>query len=85
MKPGLAELPNAVIVPHIASASMWTRSGMVSAKGAGGRAGGKRLGFEVGGGGAKKGTCNGINLPAGREGGGGQSWVPQLGVTRGVV
>jgi hydroxypyruvate reductase 1 len=30
MKPGLAQLPNAVIVPHIASASMWTRSGMVS-------------------------------------------------------
>lgn len=30
MKPGLAELPNIVIVPHIASASMWTRSGMVS-------------------------------------------------------
>jgi hypothetical protein len=29
MKPGLADLPNAVIVPHIASASMWTRSGMV--------------------------------------------------------
>lgn len=29
MAPGLAELPNAVIVPHIASASMWTRSGMV--------------------------------------------------------
>lgn len=30
MKPGLADCPNAVIVPHIASASMWTRSGMVS-------------------------------------------------------
>lgn len=29
MKPGLEKLPNAVIVPHIASASMWTRSGMV--------------------------------------------------------
>ncbi len=29
MAPGLADLPNAVIVPHIASASMWTRSGMV--------------------------------------------------------
>lgn len=29
MKPGLADLPNIVIVPHIASASMWTRSGMV--------------------------------------------------------
>ncbi len=31
MKPGLADCPNAVIVPHIASASMWTRSGMVRA------------------------------------------------------
>lgn len=30
MKPGLADLPNAVIVPHIASASMWTRSGMAT-------------------------------------------------------
>lgn len=30
MKPGLEQCPNAVIVPHIASASMWTRSGMVS-------------------------------------------------------
>ena len=29
MKPGLAECENAVIVPHIASASLWTRSGMV--------------------------------------------------------
>ena len=29
MKPGLADCPNAVIVPHIASASHWTRSGMV--------------------------------------------------------
>jgi hypothetical protein len=29
MKPGLADCPNAVIVPHIASASFWTRSGMV--------------------------------------------------------
>ncbi|CAM6124342.1 unnamed protein product [Calypogeia fissa] len=28
MKPGLAELPNAVVVPHIASASKWTREGM---------------------------------------------------------
>eukprot|EP00898_Chlorokybus_atmophyticus_P001042 jgi/Chlat1/1939/Chrsp153S02247 len=28
MKPGLAELDNAVIVPHIASASQWTRQGM---------------------------------------------------------
>lgn len=30
MKPGLAECKNAVIVPHIASASMWTRSGMAT-------------------------------------------------------
>ena len=30
MKPGLAECDNAVIVPHIASASVWTRAGMVS-------------------------------------------------------
>lgn len=30
MKAGLAEMPNAVIVPHIASASMWTRSGMAT-------------------------------------------------------
>jgi lactate dehydrogenase-like 2-hydroxyacid dehydrogenase len=30
MKPGLRDCPNAVIVPHIASASMWTRGGMVS-------------------------------------------------------
>ncbi len=29
MKPGLADCPNAVIVPHIASASLWTRAGMV--------------------------------------------------------
>lgn len=29
MKPGLEKQPNAVIVPHIASASLWTRSGMV--------------------------------------------------------
>lgn len=29
MKPGLALCENAVLVPHIASASMWTRSGMV--------------------------------------------------------
>ena len=28
MKPGLKELPNVVIVPHIASATIWTRSGM---------------------------------------------------------
>ncbi|KAK9821913.1 hypothetical protein WJX81_003164 [Elliptochloris bilobata] len=30
MKPGLAECENAVIVPHIASASLWTRSGMAT-------------------------------------------------------
>jgi hydroxypyruvate reductase 1 len=30
MKPGLSDCPNAVIVPHIASASMWTRSGMAT-------------------------------------------------------
>ena len=30
MAPGLAECPNAVIVPHIASASMWTRSAMAT-------------------------------------------------------
>lgn len=30
MEPGLAECENAVIVPHIASASMWTRGGMAS-------------------------------------------------------
>ena len=30
MKPGLAECPNAVIVPHIASASLWTRGGMAT-------------------------------------------------------
>ncbi|KIZ02191.1 hypothetical protein MNEG_5762 [Monoraphidium neglectum] len=30
MAPGLADCPNAVIVPHIASASMWTRSGMAT-------------------------------------------------------
>ena len=29
MKAGLEQCNNAVIVPHIASASMWTRSGMV--------------------------------------------------------
>lgn len=29
MKPGLADCENAVIVPHIASASLWTRAGMV--------------------------------------------------------
>ena len=30
MAPGLAACPNAVIVPHIASASLWTRSGMAT-------------------------------------------------------
>lgn len=30
MKPGLADCPNAVIVPHIASASAWTREGMAT-------------------------------------------------------
>ncbi|PNW82816.1 hypothetical protein CHLRE_06g295450v5 [Chlamydomonas reinhardtii] len=30
MKPGLADCANAVIVPHIASASLWTRSGMAT-------------------------------------------------------
>jgi len=30
MKPGLGELPNAVIVPHIASATSWTREGMAT-------------------------------------------------------
>ncbi|MCL1599356.1 MAG: hypothetical protein M3094_09245, partial [Actinomycetia bacterium] len=30
MKPGLAELDNVVIVPHIASATVWTREGMAT-------------------------------------------------------
>ncbi len=30
MAPGLEKCPNAVIVPHIASASLWTRSGMAT-------------------------------------------------------
>jgi hydroxypyruvate reductase 1 len=30
MKPGLAECDNAVVVPHIASASLWTRAGMAT-------------------------------------------------------
>ncbi|PSC68951.1 glycerate dehydrogenase [Micractinium conductrix] len=30
MKPGLADCPNAVIVPHIASATLWTRAGMAT-------------------------------------------------------
>lgn len=29
MAPGLAECQNAVLLPHIASATLWTRSGMV--------------------------------------------------------
>ena len=29
MKPGLAECNNAVVVPHIASASQWTRGGNI--------------------------------------------------------
>lgn len=30
MKPGLSTLPNVVVVPHIASASQWTRAGMAT-------------------------------------------------------
>ncbi|MBT8044799.1 MAG: hypothetical protein KJO79_07600, partial [Verrucomicrobiae bacterium] len=30
MAPGLADLDNVVIVPHIASATVWTREGMAS-------------------------------------------------------
>ena len=30
MKPGLAEQKNAIVVPHIASASKWTREGMAT-------------------------------------------------------
>ncbi|GER35896.1 hydroxypyruvate reductase [Striga asiatica] len=30
MKPGLADMKNAVVVPHIASASKWTREGMAT-------------------------------------------------------
>ena len=30
LKPGLADLQNAVIVPHIASATRWTRQGMAT-------------------------------------------------------
>lgn len=30
MKPGLADLPNVVVVPHIASATRWTREGMAT-------------------------------------------------------
>lgn len=32
MQPGLAECENAVLVPHIASATEWTRSGMVRSR-----------------------------------------------------
>ena len=30
MKPGLKDCPNAVVVPHIASATLWTRAGMAT-------------------------------------------------------
>jgi hydroxypyruvate reductase 1 len=30
LAPGLADLPNAVVVPHIASATVWTRAGMAA-------------------------------------------------------
>lgn len=30
MKPGLSDCPNAVVVPHIASATLWTRAGMAT-------------------------------------------------------
>ncbi|XP_074335826.1 glycerate dehydrogenase HPR, peroxisomal-like isoform X2 [Apium graveolens] len=30
MKPGLADMKNAIIVPHFASASKWTREGMAT-------------------------------------------------------
>jgi hydroxypyruvate reductase 1 len=30
MKPGLSELDNVVIVPHIGSATIWTRQGMAT-------------------------------------------------------
>jgi hydroxypyruvate reductase 1 len=30
MKPGLVELDNVVVVPHIASATVWTRRGMAT-------------------------------------------------------
>ena len=33
MKPGLAECPNAVVAPHIASATVWTREGMATIAG----------------------------------------------------
>ena len=36
MAPGLAECENAVLLPHIASATLWTRSGMVCADEGGG-------------------------------------------------
>lgn len=34
MKPGLVELDNVVVVPHIASATVWTRQGMATLAGA---------------------------------------------------
>ena len=40
MAPGLAECENAVLLPHIASATLWTRSGMVRADEGGGCTGG---------------------------------------------
>ena len=33
MKPGLAECPNAIVAPHIASATVWTREGMATIAG----------------------------------------------------
>ena len=32
MAEGLKELPNAIIAPHIASATIWTREGMVTSR-----------------------------------------------------
>ena len=34
MKPGLVGLDNVVVVPHIASATVWTRQGMATLAGA---------------------------------------------------
>ena len=55
MKPGLAECENAVLVPHIASATEWTRSGMATLAAGGGRMGGGSR-SESGGGGAGAGA-----------------------------
>ena len=33
MKPGLAQCPNAILAPHIASATVWTREGMATIAG----------------------------------------------------